>query len=125
MPSRAEVRRFFLTGGLMVAVVWGIWLPWLQGQPPRMGVMIVAGAVAFAGVCWPDSLRGVARTGMSALAIIGRLNGAILLTTLFCLIIVPTALLMRLLGKRAPEDRVASHYTAPPERRPADMSRMF
>ena len=66
MPSRAEVRRFFLTGGLMVAVVWGIWLPWLQGQPPRMGVMIVAGMLLFflvertPGGSWP----GLQRAGL-------------------------------------------------------------
>lgn len=102
----------------------------LSGAIPWWLVVL---AVAFlaAALLAPAELEPLRRGWMKLAAVLGAVNGRILLTLLFALLITPMALLLRLLGKRPMAlawDRAAPTYwreRKAEEFAPARMERQF
>ena len=101
--SRADLRRFGLTVGGAFALL--ALASWWRGHvlPPRM--LASAGALlAGPGLLAPAALAPVRRIWMRSATLLGELNGRIILTALFYLVIAPVGFVLRHLV-RDPLDR--------------------
>src|SRR5262249_35494869 len=120
-----ELRRFGLTvGGTFL--LFGL-ASWWRGHvlPPRVfwtiGVLLVV-AAALA----PAALRPVRKAWMRAATLLGEVNGRIILTVFFYLVIAPAGFVLRVFFRdpldRSLPDRKASHWIKR-ERQPLDRAR--
>ncbi|MEA3275505.1 MAG: SxtJ family membrane protein [Pseudomonadota bacterium] len=103
MPVAVEkkaLREFGLVTGGIVAVLFGLVLPWLFGAAefPRWP-WFVGALLATWGLSWPAGLGPVYRGWMKLGHALGWVNTRILLGILFFLLFLPAGLIMRLLGK--------------------------
>lgn len=96
-PGRTELRRFGVTSGAIVAVLFGLLLPWLFDRAWPLWPWLVAGALLVAGLLIPTALGPVYRGWMKFGHVIGAINTRIILALTFYLMIFPIGVLMRLL----------------------------
>jgi hypothetical protein len=98
-PDRKTLASFgYLSGGLVVAL-FGLILPWLRGGGyPRWPWVAAAVLVAWA-IAAPRTLAPVYRVWMFVGHILGWINTRVLLGAIFLLVIVPMAIVMRLIGR--------------------------
>lgn len=125
--TTAQMRKFGLTTGLIVLLLFGLLLPWLFGDDhwrpwPFDGRTLppwpwwVALALCLPALLCPAALRPVYRAWMKFGAVLGQINSRIILFLFFYIVLLPVGLLMRLTGhdpmhrKRSEADsyRVAS-----------------
>lgn len=98
-PDRKELRSFgFITGGL-TPVFFGLLFPWLfehefSRWPWIVGVVLITLALVL-----PMSLKLFYRVWMTIGFCLGWVNTRIILSVMFYIIIFPTGVVMRLLGK--------------------------
>lgn len=93
-----QLRSFGLIVGAGFAVI-GLLPVVLRGQPPRMWALIIAAALAAAGVVVPRALRPLHRVWMQLAEVLGWINTRIILLLVFFVVIVPTGALLRLIGR--------------------------
>jgi len=118
--DRRGLRRFGLTTGAMVALLFGLALPWLLERPLPLWPWVLAAGLAAAALIRPTALRPLYRGWMRFGQALGWLNTRIVLGLLFYGMILPAGLTMRALGRDpmarrftdAPSYRVASQETA-------------
>ncbi|MEQ1802087.1 MAG: SxtJ family membrane protein [Gammaproteobacteria bacterium] len=122
--DRTGLRKFGLTTGAIVAVLFGLVFPWILERPiPRWPfvILLILGALALA---MPDWLRPVYQGWMRLGLLMSRITTPVIMGVVFYLVITPMGLVMRLAGKdsmaRRPREpkssyRIASTAT-PPER---------
>jgi hypothetical protein len=98
-PDKKELRSFgFITGGL-TPVIFGLLLPWLFDHDfPRWPWIVSAILIVWA-IVLPMSLKPVYRVWMTIGLCLGWINTRIILSIMFYFIILPTGLILRLLGK--------------------------
>ena len=128
-PATSELRTFGLLAGALTAGIFGLILPYLRRHPFVAWPWSVGAALICAALVWPASLRYVHWLWVRFAVILGWINSRIVLTILFFLVILPTGLLMRALG-RSPVARKldpnASTYRVPSRSRaPKSMERPF
>ncbi|HQU15018.1 MAG: hypothetical protein B7Z66_13890 [Chromatiales bacterium 21-64-14] len=129
--SDGELRRFGLTTGAMIALLFGLVLPWLRHSPRTAWESAWAVAALLGGLALlhPRWLSGVYRVWMYFSAVLGWINTRILLSVVFYLILTPAGALARLLGRDSMQrrfDRVAQSYRQPSTVSPPDrMKRPF
>ena len=122
-PGVKELKEFGLTMGAALPVIFGLFLPWLfeYGYPVWPWV---AGAVfALWGVVGPESLRPVYRGWIAFGHFMGRMVSPVILTLTWVVAVLPTALVMRLVGQdpmRRGFDPERESYRSPSERRERD-----
>ena len=97
--SAQELRKFALTTGAMIALVFGIVLPWLFSHAWPSWPWLAGGALALWGVLAPASLALVHKGWMKFAEALGWINSRIILTVVFYAIFFPTAVVLRALGK--------------------------
>ena len=111
--SRTELRKFGLTFGVMIALMFGLVLPFIFSLQYRTWPWIVAAlAISWAGLA-PSTLRFVYKPWMKLAEVLGAINSRIILGLIFFLMIVPMALVMKILGKsplRSHERKNADTY---------------
>lgn len=120
-PDRKALRSFGLTTAAIVAVLFGLLLPWLLSHHWPRWPWIVAGVLAGLGVVMPAALGPVYRVWMKFGHIMGAINTRLILGLLFYVVFTPIGLVMRLfrwdpMRRRAQEGdsyRVASHARSP------------
>ncbi len=97
--SRAQLRDFGLIVGGLFAAIFGLALPFLKHRAiPRWpwiaGLVLVVPALVF-----PPALRGPNFLWTKFGLVLGWINQRIVLTIIFYIIVLPTGLIMRALGR--------------------------
>ena len=119
--DRHGLRQFALSTGAIVAVLFGLFFPWLLDVNYPIWPWILAGVLAAWGLAAPASLRPVYRGWMRFGLLLNRIMTPLILGILFFLIITPTSALMRLLGRDIMGrsfDEKAESYRVPSIKRP-------
>jgi hypothetical protein len=98
-PGKEELREFGLVTGAILAVLFGLLLPWLFGHVWPLWPWIAAGVLWGWALLLPASLLPVYRGWMAIGHVLGWLNTRIILGIIFYLMFLPVGLLMRLLSK--------------------------
>jgi hypothetical protein len=122
-----EWRTFSLSLAGAMALVAGL-IGWRKGMGPGAWVLVGAALTlaVLAGVA-PGRLRPVYRTGMRVGFFLGRIVGAMLLTVVYGLVVIPLGWVLRWSGRDLLELRrnpTAKSYWKP-ARRPGPLDRMF
>jgi amino acid transporter len=108
-----ELRQFGITTGTIVVVLFAGLFPWLLERPIPTWPLVIGGVLIVWGLLLPASLGPVYRGWMKFGTVMSRITTPILMTAIFVLVIVPVALVLRLL-KKDPMcrkfDRDASSY---------------
>ena len=116
------LRRFGLTTGGIVAVLFGVAIPWVFGLSFPLWPWIVGGILGVWGLLAPNSLRPVYIGWMKFGLLLSRITTPLILGIVFFLVITPVAVFMKLtkrdalrreLDPDAGSYRVESHSTPP------------
>jgi hypothetical protein len=99
VTTRKELRNFGLIMAGMIALFFGVLLPWLGPMPLSIWTWVVAGAFAVAGLVLPAVLRPIYRLWMKLGLVLGWINSRIILGIVFYGFILPMGIGMRLFGK--------------------------
>ena len=100
----AGLRRFGITTGLIVAAIFGMFLPWLLEHDLPTWPWIVAGVLIAWGLMAPISLRPVYVVWMKFGLLLSKVTSPIVLSIIFAIAILPPALIMKLV-RRDPMQR--------------------
>jgi Saxitoxin biosynthesis operon protein SxtJ len=95
-PNPRELRNFGLTTGGIVAVLFGLLLPWLLSRAFPLWPWIVAGLLGGLGLLIPAALGPVYRVWMKFGHVMGAINTRLILGLFFYVIITPFGFVMRL-----------------------------
>ena len=98
-PGSRELRKFGLIFGGIVAVLFGLLLPWAFGFAWPVWPWVVAAISGFWGLAHPDSFFVFYRVWMKFGHIAGWINTRIILGIMFYLLFFPVGILMRLVAK--------------------------
>ncbi len=95
------LRQFGLMLGGILAVVFGLLLPWVWGLDHLPNVSWIGAGVVVIGwaLIAPDSIRGLYTGWMRVAMIIGNVANSIILAIVFFLVITPMGIVMRMIGK--------------------------
>ena len=116
--DRKGLREFGLLTGAIVAVLFGLFFPWLLEASIPLWPWIIAAVLGGWGLIAPESLRPVYGGWMKFGLLLSKITTPIILGTVFYLMVLPTGLLMRLFRKDpmarkfekdADSYRIASH----------------
>jgi hypothetical protein len=112
------LRRFALTTGAIVVLLFGGLLPWLLGAAWPLWPWIAGGALAAWGLVAPATLGPVYQGWMRFGLLLGRVTTPIVMGAVFFLVVTPVGLVMRAL-RRDPLarrfDAAATSYRVPSE----------
>lgn len=117
------LRHFGITTGAIVAVLFGVLLPWLLGHAIPRWPWMVAGLLVAWGLVAPRSLRPVYRVWMRFGLVMSRVTTPLILGIVFFLVITPVGLIRRLFGRDSvPKkfDGGSSSYRVQSERAPRE-----
>ena len=104
--DRKGLRQFALTMGGIVAVLFGLFFPWLLERPiPRWPWVIAAVLVAW-GLVAPASLRPLYRGWMRFGLLLNKVTTPVIMGIVFFLVVTPMGWFRRLMGK----DAMARHF---------------
>jgi hypothetical protein len=97
--DRAGLRKFGVANGAIVAGLFGVFFPWLLKAGFVLWPWIVFALLAITGLLAPMSLRPVYRGWMRFGLFMSRFTTPLIMGLVFFLVITPTAVIMKLLGK--------------------------
>lgn len=120
-PNSQELRRFGLTTGALIAVLFGLLLPWLFHRPLHSWPWIVALILSGWALFLPASLGPVYRVWMTIGHGLGWINSRIILGIMFYVLILPMGFILRLLSKDPMQrrfDKQAVSYRVPSKNLP-------
>jgi hypothetical protein len=111
------LREFGLTTGGIVAVLFGLFFPWLLERPIPRWPWVIAAVLGAWALAAPASLRGFYRGWMKLGLLLGKISTPVIMGVVFYLLVTPMGLVRRLLGKDSlargfemkPSYRVPSH----------------
>jgi hypothetical protein len=122
-PDRKGLRDFGLVTGTIVAVLFGVFFPWVLERHYPIWPWVVFGVLGGWGLIAPASLRPVYRGWMKFGLLLSKVTTPLVMGAIFYAIIVPVGLVMRLI-KRDPMrrgfDRDAASYRIPSEQPPKE-----
>ena len=117
------LREFALVTGAIVAVLFGLFFPWVLDVAWPRWPWILAGVLILWGLIAPLSLRPVYRLWMRFGLLLNRIVTPVLLGTIFFLIITPVGVIRRM-SSRAPLARsfeqAAESYRIPSRKQPRE-----
>ncbi len=121
--DRAGLRRFALTTAAIIALLFGLLLPWLFAAGWPIWPWPLAAVLALWGLLAPSGLRPVYRSWMRFGLVLSRLTTPLILSLVFFLLFVPIGLAMRLFGRDPMRRRLqpeAESYREPSQPIPPD-----
>ena len=98
-PGTGELRRFGLVTGAIVAMLFGIALPWFIGDQWPRWPWIVTGIFWIWALTAPATLFIIYRIWMKFGHVAGWINTRIILGLVFYLVFFPFGIILRMLGK--------------------------
>jgi len=104
---REEGRGFGVGIGALLAIAGGI--AWARDLPVQVvGALVVAGcSLLLVGLAWPLRLAGIARRWLGLAEGVAQVGNAIVLGFVFCLVVTPLGLLLRLFRQDPLDRRIA------------------
>lgn len=127
--DRHELRRFGLLTGTVLALLFGLLLPWVFDRPYPGWPWVAGGILSLWAIIHPASLGPPYRLWMRAGHVLGWINTRLVLGVLFYVLVLPIGLVMRAFGKdpmRRTRDRQARSYrVSSTPRSPDHMERPF
>ena len=93
------LRQFALTTSAILALLFGLLLPWLIGHGWPLWPWVIAAVLSLWGLILPRSLRPVYRGWMHFGLLASRVTTPLILGLVYFLMFVPMGVLMRLFGK--------------------------
>jgi hypothetical protein len=90
------LRQFAMTTAGMVAVLFGLFLPWLLKAAWPLWPWVIAGILALWGLIAPRSLRPIYRGWMRLGLLLSRITTPLILGLVFFIVFVPAGFIMRL-----------------------------
>jgi len=107
-------RKFGLTTGSIIGLLFGLFFPWLFERPIPWWPWIIGAVLVVWALVLPKTLSVIYGPWMRFGHIIGTINTKIILTVLFFLVFTPVAMVLRLMGKdmmhRKIDDTVGSYW---------------
>ena len=97
-PDRRGLRNFALISSGIIAVLFGLLLPWLRSHAFPSWPWVVAGVLGGSGLFVPAVLGPVYRVWMRFGHVMGAINNRLIMGLLFFAIITPIGFVMRLFG---------------------------
>ena len=97
--DRAGLRKFGITTGAIVAVIFGVFFPWLLEAGFVLWPWVLFAVLAIWGLVAPMSLQPVYRGWMKFGLFMSRFTTPFIMGLVFFLVISPTALVMKVLRK--------------------------
>lgn len=97
--NQKELRDFGLLTGTIVAVFFGLLLPWLKGHSLPSWPWIIAVVLGFLAILAPRTLKPVYQVWMRIGLILGWVNTRLILGIVFYGLLMPMAMIMRLLNR--------------------------
>jgi len=94
-----ELRNFGLVTGSIIALLFGLLLPWLFDRSLPGWPWIISAILILWALVIPQTLKPVYRIWMAIGHVLGWINSRIILTVMFYIIILPVGIIMRLAGK--------------------------
>lgn len=119
--DRKGLRSFGLMTGGLIAALFGLFFPWLLETRLPLWPWLVAGALAAWALIAPASLGPVYHYWMRLALLLSRVTTPLVLGIVFFLVIVPFALVMKLIGRDAMArrfDERATSYRVPSRQAP-------
>lgn len=111
--DRRGLREFGLGAGAMIAVVFGLFLPWLFDGRFPLWPWVAGGVFGLAALVTPAALNPVYRAWMRVALLLGRITTPLILGLVFYLAITPMGMVMRLFGydpmRRRDSGEAATH----------------
>lgn len=98
-PSKAELRRFGITLAAFFALVFGAFIPWVIENSASAWVWYTSAVLLSLSLVAPNSLFYLFRFWMFLSSVLGFVNGHIILSLVFFLLIFPVGLILKLFGK--------------------------
>ena len=98
-PNSKELRNFGLIMGAMISLFFGLLIPWIWSLSWPLIPWIIAGAFVVCALLVPNILAPVYRLWMKLATVLAWINSRIILGIAFYGLILPTSLILRLLGK--------------------------
>jgi hypothetical protein len=128
--SAKELRKFGVTTGIIVAILFGLFFPWLLSRAIPLWPWILAGVLVAWGLVAPKTLRLVHRGWMRFGLIMSKITTPIILGILFYIVILPTGVIRRLLGfdsmaRSFDDDDDASYRVESKKLKPEHLKRPF
>lgn len=118
--DRAGLRKFGLTTGAIVAVLFGLLIPWLISADNPLWPWLIAAPLVLWALVAPATLNPVYRGWMRVGGMIGAVTNRLILGIVFFLILLPMGVIMRLLGRDTMARKFDAHlpsYRIPSRRR--------
>ena len=97
--DRKGLRSFGLTTGVIVAVLFGLFFPWLLERATPLWPWALCGILLVWALLAPASLRPVYRVWMRFGLLMSRVTTPIILSLVFFVVLTPIALVRGLLGR--------------------------
>ena len=109
----AGLRRFALTVGAILAVLFGLFFPWLFGAAWPLWPWVVGGMLATWGLVAPSTLNPVYKLWMRFGLVLHRIMTPLILGIIFYGLFTPIALIMKVIGRdtmaRTPDSGMDSY----------------
>ena len=97
--DRKGLRQFGFTTGVIVAVLFGLFFPWLLDRAIPLWPWILCGILSVWALLAPSTLRPVYRVWMRFGLLMSRITTPLILGIVFFIVITPIAIIRGLLGK--------------------------
>ena len=126
--DRAGLRRFGLTTGAIVAMLFGLFFPWLLERAVPVWPWVLAGILIIWGLIAPSSLGPVYRIWMRFGLLLNKVTSPVIMSLVFFLVVTPMGLLRRMFGHSMPKhhDATATSYRIISKKaNPEDLERPF
>lgn len=98
-PDTKQLRSFGLIFGVLLAVIFGLVLPWLFAFSDSLVIWYVALGFITVALLYAPLLLFPYRVWMLVGSVLGRVNSFLILTIVFFLLFVPFSLIFKLFGK--------------------------
>jgi hypothetical protein len=127
--DRKGLRNFGLVTGGILALLFGLFFPWLFGRHYPYWPWVLGGLLVVWALLAPASLKGFYRLWMRLAVLLSRITTPVIMGLVFFLVITPMAFIMRILGHDPMARRLdpnAKSYRIPARRPPrTHMERPF
>jgi hypothetical protein len=98
-PNIKELRKFGLTTGIIVALLFGMFLPWIFSRPSPRWPWGVSSVLIIWALITPGTLKIVYSIWMRISHVLGYINTKIVLAIVFYLVFTPMGVLMKIFRK--------------------------